>query len=582
MFAETPLEEVRDILFRLVLNAGGSCWATNSEYYVVQPFVNSYLAAGGDVNIVSKGGLPLITALMCNESDDTSNCARFELVLNALQYKPRLDYTNKKFCPIIKALRSQSPVRAASYIYFCDTKIPWKRMFFFIQHLLTIDPNLRQKNNKRLWLHSLMKCPDVSLDLLELLIPYCDIHCTKNTETLIYNAVCNIRWMKEMDTRTNIMVTEIIPKLLTLGCAVENVMDTSMPSPLLEASRLAMMDARPNHWDLITTLIQGGANVNASWPGGDIKINCNNSYVDLWETPGDTFFHRLINLQRSDEYGHVFNPFLYNIYVKNVISVAKKLLEYGANINARNCFGLTPLWNAIIATCSCSVVHPVVRMLIQENADVLFLRTPTTDWLKYSETLVAPSVYQWPNTVVRGYDLVYPDTFDLKVIDLCGKGFFEQLTMLGTATSMGNIPLVEILLLAGVRYATKTDADQAKKVVAKLRERCRPWSPMHKFKTENDSIAYYDSCTRVLSMLNNNQPFTLRNLARNVVRQTIYTQSPRVMQNFLPRLLIDILTLKHLDELPLIEIEECSRYYYEGSEDDISESSDEDNDSDYN
>ena len=99
--------------------------------------------------------------------------------------------------------------------------------------------------------------------------------------------------MKEMDTRTNIMVTEIIPKLLTLGCAVENVMDTSMPSPLLEASRLAMMDARPNHWDLITTLIQGGANVNASWPGGDIKINCNNSYVDLWETPGDTFFHRL-------------------------------------------------------------------------------------------------------------------------------------------------------------------------------------------------------------------------------------------------------------------------------------------------
>merc|ERR1711963_1114987 len=108
-------------------------------------------------------------------------------------------------------------------------------MFFFIQHLLTIDPNLRQKNNKRLWLHSLMKCPDVSLDLLELLIPYCDIHYTKNTETLIYNAVCNLRWMKEMDTRTNIMVTEIIPKLLTLGCAVENVMDTSMPSPLLEA-----------------------------------------------------------------------------------------------------------------------------------------------------------------------------------------------------------------------------------------------------------------------------------------------------------------------------------------------------------
>lgn len=123
MFAETPLEEVRDILFRLVLNAGGSCWATNSEYYVVQPFVNSYLAAGGDVNIVSKGGLPLITALMCNESDDTSNCARFELVLNALQYKPRLDYTNKKFCPIIKALRSQSPVRAASYIYFCERRV---------------------------------------------------------------------------------------------------------------------------------------------------------------------------------------------------------------------------------------------------------------------------------------------------------------------------------------------------------------------------------------------------------------------------------------------------------------------------
>ena len=58
-------------------------------------------------------------------------------------------------------------------------------------------------------------------------------------------------------------------------------------------------------------------------------------------------------------------------------------------------------------------------------------------------------------------------------------------------------------------------------------------------------------------MLQNYQPSTLRDLARNVIRQTAYGRSPRKMKTFLPRPIIDILTLQELNQIPLIQIKEC-------------------------
>ena len=563
LFAKTSCEEIRDILFRLVLNSRHECWARNSEKYIVQPFVKSYLATGGDVNIVNDQGLPLITALMRNKSDDISLCLRFKLVCKMLnEHKPRLDYPDK-FCPIIAALRTNSPVRGASWINFCNTNIPRQRMYCFIRHLLTIDPNLCQKNNEREWLHYVVRCPDVSVELLELLLPYCDLNKTKTGQTLVYAAIDSIIPFEHSSPRTDMVINKIIPKLLALGCVVENP-TSNWPSSLLQASRFAMKTWKKDHWALLTTLIQGGANVNASWP----TENPNDEWgVDYRQTPGDTFLHRLLDLQRSDFIGLRFDVFAFKPYINYVIPIAKTLIAMGANINATNYFDLTPLWNAIISTSSWSVVHPVVRMLIQENADMLSKRPSTSDFFEYVDTLVADNVYQWPNSYVTGPHPFNSDDWDRGLLNFRCKGFFGQRTILGTATAMGNIPLIEQLLLSGTNYATRKDINKAKEVVIKMRIRSLPWNRRLKFKTSNDTMLFFNCCNRVYNMLQNYQPRTLRDLARNVIRQTAYGRSPRKMKTFLPPPLIDILTIQELDQIPFIQIEECPMSYSSSSGD---------------
>ena len=556
LFAKTSFEEIRDILFQLVLYSCDDCCITNCEKYIVQPFIESYLATGGDVNIVDNEGLPLITALMRNNSDD--KCLRFELVCKMLkEHKPRLDYLSAQFCPIIAALQSKSPVRAASSINFCNTNVPQQRMFFFIRYLLTIDHNLCQKNNEREWLHYVVRCPDVSVDLLELLLPYCDVNKTKKGQTLIYTAIDGIFPWEHSSHRTNTLVNKIIPKLIASGCVIENP-TCNLPSPLLEANRLALRTWKKDHWSLVTRLIQAGADVNASYPEVDYDEEWG---VDYWKCPGDTFLHRLLDLQRSDDYPYQFgclrfDVFAFKPYINDVIPIARTLIANGANINATNYFDLTPLWNALISTSSWSVVHPVVRMLIQENADVFSLR-PFSDFFQYVDTLVADNVYQWPNSYVTGPHPFNADDYERQLLKFRCKGFFSQRTMLGTVTAMGNIPLIEQLLLSGAGYATKKDINKAKEVVIKMRIRSLPWNPRLQFKTPNDTMLFLNCCNRVYNMLQNYQPSTLRDLARNVIRQTAYGRSPRKMKTFLPRPIIDILTLQELNQIPLIQIKEC-------------------------